>query len=286
MNRSLRDPFNWPARRIANPAADSTPLKIQEMMNLAFTTLTKLYSNGETLCCNTMLPLRDGIKPIGVSNRYSAISLIGLLKAMRHGYNPPVDLTKIMDRLMEEIKTDKNIGNFGLVCWAASMMDQPEKYLQQLRSHIRERLASVDLVDTTLELQWLLTGACKLHMKCADKLWLEDIISQTYKKLSKNFKDESDLFCSQRSCRIKGRWKKNICYFSDQVYGIYSLCTYFEAFGDPTPLDQSLRIARKLCSLQGDKGQWPWLYDSRKGTVISMYPVYSVHQDSMAPMAV
>jgi hypothetical protein len=285
MNRSLGNPFNWPARRIANRAADSTPVRIREMINLAFTTLTELYSNGDSLCCNTMLPRRDGVDTIGESNRYSAISLIGLLQAMRHGYDPRVDLRKIMDRLIVEIQTDKNIGNLGLVCWAASMTDDLDRNEQPLKKYIRDRLPAIETVDTSMELQWLLTGTCKLHMKCADKSWLNDIISCTYEKLSKNFNDESDLFCSQRSCRIKGRWKKNICYFSDQVYGIYSLCTYYEAFGDPSPLKRSERIARKICSLQGDKGQWPWLYDSRKGTIISMYPVYSVHQDAMAPMA-
>jgi hypothetical protein len=164
-------------------------------------------------------------------------------------------------------------------------MPEQERYEEQLRPLMQKLPAELETVDTSMELEWLLTGACKLHMNSTDKPWLEDIISRCYAKLTMNFKVESDLICGQRSCRIKGRWKKNICYFSDQVYGIYSLCTYHEAFGDPAPLDYSIRIANRLCSLQGDKGQWPWLYDSRKGTIISMYPVYSVHQDAMAPMA-
>jgi hypothetical protein len=37
--------------------------------------------------------------------------------------------------------------------------------------------------------------------------------------------------------------------------------------------------------LQGTSGQWWWHYDYRTGNVIEGYPVYAVHQDAMAPMA-
>ena len=40
-----------------------------------------------------------------------------------------------------------------------------------------------------------------------------------------------------------------------------------------------------ICELQGPDGQWWWHYDTRTGKVVEGYPVYSVHQDSMAPMA-
>ena len=37
--------------------------------------------------------------------------------------------------------------------------------------------------------------------------------------------------------------------------------------------------------LQGPLGQWWWHYDSRNSRVVGRYPVYSVHQEGMAPMA-
>lgn len=43
-------------------------------------------------------------------------------------------------------------------------------------------------------------------------------------------------------------------------------------------------LAEKLCDAQGERGQWWWLYDARDGDVVDGYPVYSVHQDGMAPM--
>ncbi|MBK8269557.1 MAG: hypothetical protein IPK83_15140 [Planctomycetes bacterium] len=37
--------------------------------------------------------------------------------------------------------------------------------------------------------------------------------------------------------------------------------------------------------MQGHSGQWWWHFDTRTGQVIEEYPVYAVHQDAMAPMA-
>ena len=43
--------------------------------------------------------------------------------------------------------------------------------------------------------------------------------------------------------------------------------------------------ADRLVARQGAHGQWWWHYDWRYGTVVERYPVYSVHQHAMAPMA-
>jgi hypothetical protein len=50
-------------------------------------------------------------------------------------------------------------------------------------------------------------------------------------------------------------------------------------------LRSALSCTHALCRLQGPMGQWWWHYNARRGSVVSRYPVYSVHQDGMAPMA-
>ena len=44
-------------------------------------------------------------------------------------------------------------------------------------------------------------------------------------------------------------------------------------------------VATAICDAQGPAGQWWWHYDSRTGGVVEGYPVYTVHQHAMAPMA-
>ncbi len=44
-------------------------------------------------------------------------------------------------------------------------------------------------------------------------------------------------------------------------------------------------MAAAICRAQGADGQWWWHYDARTGGTVEGYPVYSVHQHAMAPMA-
>jgi hypothetical protein len=50
-------------------------------------------------------------------------------------------------------------------------------------------------------------------------------------------------------------------------------------------MDQANACAAQICAVLGPAGQWWWHYDARTGDVLEGYPVYTVHQDSMAPMA-
>jgi len=45
-----------------------------------------------------------------------------------------------------------------------------------------------------------------------------------------------------------------------------------------------LACAAAICALQGEMGQWWFLYDKRTCRVINRYPVLSLHQDGTAPL--
>jgi hypothetical protein len=73
--------------------------------------------------------------------------------------------------------------------------------------------------------------------------------------------------------------------FADQVYPILALAYFAEAFDDEGALAAARTCARAICEVQGPLGQWWWHYDAKSGRVVQRYPVYSVHQHAMAPMA-
>jgi hypothetical protein len=73
--------------------------------------------------------------------------------------------------------------------------------------------------------------------------------------------------------------------FADQMYAIYALSAFAREFEIEEPLESALRCANLVCALQGDKGQWWFLYDTRRGCVANRYPVCSAHQDGTAPTA-
>jgi hypothetical protein len=69
------------------------------------------------------------------------------------------------------------------------------------------------------------------------------------------------------------------------VYPIHALANYSRVSGSQQALDAASRCAEQICRLQGAEGQWWWQYDRRTGDILERYPVYAVHQDAMAPMA-
>lgn len=73
--------------------------------------------------------------------------------------------------------------------------------------------------------------------------------------------------------------------FADQVYPIQALARYHAATGRVDALEAANKCGHQICDLQGPEGQWWWHYDARTGRVVEGYPVYSVHQHAMAPMA-
>ena len=73
--------------------------------------------------------------------------------------------------------------------------------------------------------------------------------------------------------------------FANQVYPLQALARLHASSDDQSALAAASAVAEAICTAQGESGQWWWHYDSRLGTVVEGYPVYSVHQHSMAPMA-
>ncbi|WP_207400929.1 hypothetical protein, partial [Actinomadura roseirufa] len=77
------------------------------------------------------------------------------------------------------------------------------------------------------------------------------------------------------------RYRAHVGCFADQVYPIQALAR----IGDDAAVAAADSVAEGICGAQGPGGQWWWHYDARTGAVVEGYPVYSVHQHAMAPMA-
>ena len=84
---------------------------------------------------------------------------------------------------------------------------------------------------------------------------------------------------------LTGALRGRIGSFADQVYPIYAFSQFAKVEGSREPLELALGCAQVICELQGPNGEWWWHYNSANGAVVETYPVYSVHQDGMAPMA-
>lgn len=77
--------------------------------------------------------------------------------------------------------------------------------------------------------------------------------------------------------------RRNWSPFGAQSYMAFAFLFLARETGDDWARNIGLRTARKLVQLQGQNGQWAWMYHVPTGRVTDYYPVFSVHQYAYAP---
>jgi hypothetical protein len=77
--------------------------------------------------------------------------------------------------------------------------------------------------------------------------------------------------------------RREFASFASQVYAVLGLYHYGEWRRDEAALGAADACVRKLLTLQGARGEWPWFYHAPTGRVVDFYEIYSVHQHGMGP---
>jgi len=261
---------------------------VDSLIDLAAVGLRKLYDPGMGLFHLKARKTEDNrVEIIGHSIRYTLICLLGLGKMKASGRRCPLEADVITKALLRDTSKVTNIGDLGLLVWLASMVCPGE-----VEDLIAER-SLIDVMSTyidgnegkTTELAWCLTGLSYAALATGLKsIPVVDVADKAYRAVIGNYGGKG-IFGHCKTSSLKGFIRGRIGCFADQVYPIYALSRYFRVFGEQKALIIARECAEAICSKQGEFGQWWWLYDSKKGEVVGRYPVYSVHQDGMAPMA-
>jgi hypothetical protein len=214
------------------------------------------------------------VVPEGSSVRYTAMVALGLHRL------PEVDqrralaglsAAELANHLADRAATCTDLGDLAVICWAVaetggSSVSAVDRLLTLLRS---------DKPVPTVHAAWALTAlvaARRLESTKAPAARLRDRLVASRRRGQALFGHAIE----------GGRF---VGCFADQIYPIQALARYAQVHGDEGALDAANSCAARICELQGRAGQWWWHYDSRTDRVIEGYPVYSVHQHAMAPMA-
>lgn len=273
------------------PPVTSKPVHrlVAPLCSLALRGLRRMYRSDQ-LCFSFRLrkPMQAGTPAPqgqdvleGVSWRYTAIALIGLAtrtadeaREALHGDNPQ----DVCVGLIQQAQQSKDIGQVALALWAARAWQSP---------HVKEGLKTLVQMDpgkfscTTVELSWCLTA-----LTIGQGKPLEELLAHTIaRRLLESFHPESSLFPHWPSDTMHQSFRSHVACFADLVYPIQALSHYFDATGRTSALRAAKACGRRMVQSQGPAGQWWWHHDVRTGHVVEGYPVYSVHQDGMAPMA-
>ncbi|MEA3225018.1 MAG: hypothetical protein U9Q07_03645 [Planctomycetota bacterium] len=254
---------------------------VRQLRSIAIHSLARMYRPQEQLFAFRLRKSGQSEVLEGVSRRYTATALIGLAGEDRDitaevlGSHSPGD---ICGRLIADIEKSQELGELALTTWAARMLRHPHanKAVEMLR-----KMEPVSRVYPTVELAWALTALAIDGSKTTDMALAE----KTADTLTARFRQKSRVFSHSPAKKGLSALRAHVSCFADFVYPIQALSYYHKAAGDAKAAEIARDCAERMCQLQGPEGQWWWHFDVRTGRMVEQYPVYSVHQDSMAPMA-
>jgi hypothetical protein len=272
-----------PDTHVLDRTACDTPTW-QALAEVALRGLRNTYGPDASSLPHTMRWDGRRAAPEGHNARYALISLLGLAKARDIVETDDDFTTSLWARVAHNDSTIRHSpGDLGLGLWARALHGRGHPLFSAERALkvFRERNRLCDSVD----LAWLLLGADHALLNGVDDGHGEQLATETKRALLSLYNPESKLFYRHgRGGPFAGVSRRVAC-FANQVYPVMALAVHARRTGCEEAASVGRDAADNLCRLQWSMGQWRWLYDAKGGSVVDGYPVFSVHQDGMAPMA-
>jgi hypothetical protein len=206
--------------------------------------------------------------------RYTMNTLLGLHKAQTSGYSLSIDVESSYRSLSSQIqKQSISSENIAATVWTGKTlcMAVPSEAMSLFNAIAKE--SSVWQSLTAQAIAWMIYACIECggnHLKDAIRLALH----------------ASRFYIHRESCLVRhvpSGFRSSWASFAASCYMAHAFLILGRKTEDENIKEMGLGIARKLVSLQGPLGQWAWFYDVQAGRVADYYPVYSVHQHSMAP---
>jgi hypothetical protein len=282
-------------RPIAGASGSETALtrKCQDLVDipalnaLALRSLTSLYEPARKLFVRGATWSANGVYRQPTSPKRTAIALLGLQKLVKAGSPVPFNLAAITTAVLEDTSWVASLADLGLLAWVTATLASdrlPKLFVQFDFDRAMERHAD-GRQARTLGLAWFLAGLS--HVRLADSASMPDLTdtaANAYHLLLEN-QAESGLFGHAAfPGLLGGLCSKRFGTFGDQIHAIYALATFARAFQVDEPLEPALRAANSIRALQGELGEWWFLYNKRTSQVVKRYPVCCCHQSGTAPM--
>jgi hypothetical protein len=179
-------------------------------------------------------------------------------------------------RALEMASSTDNLGDAALIAWAAAEIGHPD--VDRALSRALE-LEGQQPSPCTVDSAWLLCALVESQHRDT-----EEEARRVAGGLLASFGSAAGVFPKQVG-EVTPDLRSHVACFADQVYPIQALSRLHKRFGSDEALAAARTCGERICEEQGEHGQWWWHYDVRTGGIVEGYPVYSVHQDAMAAMA-
>ena len=272
-----------------DPRRSAIDSRVTDLVSLAIRGLPASFKPDTVEFAHTIRAIR-GRRQVefireGVNLRYAAIVALGLAtlplpdQAAVLGVRT---LGELISAVREQATESPDLGAVALAAWAAAEVAGSPDFT--LLARLSAQLASSRPLPTVVA-SWMLAAAVASLQATNEAAGPSATIAQQSRNRLLSAQGRDGIFPHMLPAASLGRWRAHVGCFADQVYPIQSLARLAALTGDDDALAGANRAAQRICALQGDAGQWWWHYDTRDGSVVEGYPVYSVHQHGMAPMA-
>ncbi len=216
----------------------------------------------------------------------TCICLIGIDRFPLEAGTLALDPRRTLEAVIRRAARRSYPGGLGLLIWANAVVGGPK--LDELVAASGMRLGDGSAYGgrlTTMEASWLLSGL--LHELVRNPASRTRRVAETVmRELEERFAHGRGLMPhATRQGRLRHRVRSQLANFADQIYAVQAMAFASLVLGATSALTLARSLAERLVSFQGPRGQWWWHYDAHTGRVAERFPVYSVHQHAMAPMA-
>ncbi len=255
--------------------------RYEHLSRIARREIPPLYDR-ETALVARKIRLENGKRTmLGSDPFYSAVCLLGLLHdGSADTPAPGVTLGRALDALHSSVSTQNLARLGGAVLWASATAGD-RRAVDLLARISQSRFATWSSMDLGL----LLTGALATIERFRGSANAGGRLADaTAAELVERFSESAGLFQWSRPFHSpRSVLHRGLTSFATQVYPLHGLALYAVERRDAAT-SALATVAHRITGLQGPLGQWWWLYSARAGDVVEGYPVYTVHQESMAFM--
>jgi hypothetical protein len=267
----------------AQVAQPRTRSQLRELAEIALRLLPEMWEPDSGLFSHKTLREDGRYVNRGPNAHYSAIALVGLLEQRVRPADSVVRVGRCLDALHTATAQDPQPSVLGNLLWACALAEDGRA--RGVVRRLVDGLRPVSASGPDLGLAAFgLTAAARAFPDCRDQA--HGAAGRCVEELLRRFSPRGDVFHSM-SLRLPPRrstLQRGIPSFATQVYPLHGLAAWY-AWTGSAPAPELSRVAARLVEAQGPRGQWWWLYSPWRRRMVEGYPVYSVHQDGMAFLA-
>ncbi len=256
-----------------------------ELRNLCIDRMREAYDPGSGMFSRQLRNRRwertEGTEEI----TSTAICLIAASRAGVDAAQIGIDVAPTIRTVFDQCAS-RYPGGLGLAIWMNAAWDGDSLTAILRARGLSARADSLAVHSmTTMEASWMLCGLLHEQARSPEPA-VTALVDEVRSEILTRFHERNRLFRHSAAFFPPKDWlRKNVANFADQVYSVMAFSFDRLAGGVRASGDLASACMDRLIELQGPLGQWWWHYDPSSGDVAGRFPVYSVHQHGMAPIA-